>query len=58
MTKVVKFENGVKFTVASMAKPRRSERTWAAASKYSIANIGAQASKTGRRGVRATPDAA
>ena len=35
--------------------PRKGEKTWTA-SKYSIANIGAKAMSTGKRGIKATRD--
>ena len=49
-------ESGVTVTVYETARPRKDERTWFANSKYSIANVGHQASSTGRRGVFATTD--
>jgi hypothetical protein len=47
--------DGVKLTVYAMAKPRPNERTWKGASKYSVYQLGAQAAKTGRRGIHSIP---
>lgn len=49
-------KSGVTVTVFGMAKPRKDEKTWSGNSKYSIANVGHQASSTGRRGVFVTTD--
>jgi hypothetical protein len=43
--------DGVKVTIYKPRKPRKSERTWRGASKWSVANVGHQAMVTGRRGV-------
>ena len=48
--------DGVKVTVFPMYSARADEKTWKAASKYSIYNVGAQASKIGNRKIQATCD--
>lgn len=48
--------DGVVVMVCKPAKPRKGERTWRGAAKYSIANIGHQAMVTGKRGIRAAVD--
>jgi hypothetical protein len=35
--------DGVLVTICKPARPRRSERTWSAGAKYSVANLGAKA---------------
>ena len=49
-------KSGVTVKVFEMARPRKDERTWVGNSKYSIANVGHQASSTGRRGIFVTTD--
>jgi hypothetical protein len=34
--------DGVLVTICKPARPRRSERTWSAGAKYSVANLGAK----------------
>lgn len=53
---VVMTEKGVKITVAPMAKPRKFERTWSPAAKYSIYNMGAQGARLGCKAARVTCD--
>ena len=50
------FDNGVKVTVFPTYAPRPEEKTWKAASKYSIYQVGAQSSKLGSRRVSASCD--
>lgn len=47
--------SGGKIVVCKPRAPRKGEKTWTA-SKYSIANIGAKAMSTGKRGIKATRD--
>ncbi len=48
--------DGVTVTVYAMAKPRPSEKTWVGNSKYSIYQMGHQATATGSRGARTSVD--
>jgi hypothetical protein len=48
-------ERGGKIVVCKTRAPRKEEKTWTA-SRYSIANIGAKAMTTGKRGIRTTRD--
>ena len=46
--------DGVKVTICKPSGPRAGEKTWRN-NKYSVYNLGAQACKTGRRNIFATP---
>jgi hypothetical protein len=47
--------SGGKIVKCKPRAPRKGEKTWTA-SRYSIANIGAKAMTTGKRGIRVTRD--
>jgi hypothetical protein len=43
--------DGVLVTICKPAKARRSERTWSAGAKYSVANLGAKAASLRNAGL-------
>lgn len=43
--------DGVLVTICKPARPRRSERTWSAGAKYSVANLGAKAASLRNAGL-------